>query len=83
MHDLVQTMKKAALEAVETKVPTEVCVGLVEQEEPLQLRLSQSLVLSKSHLTFLKGQASPEEGDKLVLLRFAGGQKYLILGCLQ
>jgi len=82
LHDLVQTIKKAALEAVETKEPTAVFIGTVEQEAPLRVRLNQRLILTDRRLIFLEGQERPGEDDKLALLRFAGGQKYLILGYL-
>ena len=83
LHDLLQTIKRAALEAVETGEPTAVFIGTVEEKAPLQVRLNQRLVLSERRLVRLNGQDQPEEGDKLALLRFAGGQNYLVLGCLQ
>ena len=83
MIELVQTIKKAAVEAVEAGVPAEPCIGTVDQEEPLMVRVNQRLQLPGRRLLFLAGQRVPEVGDRLALLRFAGGQKYLVLGWLR
>ena|GEM_PF-2512687 len=81
--ELVQTIKKAAVEAVEAGVPAAPCVGMVDQEDPLLVRVNQRLTLSGRRLLFLRGQETPRVGDRLALLRFAGGQKYLVLGWLR
>ena len=82
MNNLIQTIKKAAIEAVESEVPTAPFIGTVVTEEPLTVRLSQRLVLPGRRIIFLRGQPRPEAGDRLALLRFVGGQKYLVLGWL-
>ena len=81
--ELVQTIKKAAVEAVEASVPAAPCVGTVEQLDPLMVRVNQRLKLSGRRLLFLQGEEMPEVGDRLALLRFAGGQKYLVVGWLR
>ena len=83
MTELVQTIKKAAVEAVEAGVPAAPCVGTVLDDDPLTVRLNQRLTLPGRRLIFLAGQSAPEVGDRLALLRFAGGQKYLVLGWLR
>jgi len=83
MHDLVQTIKKAALDAVEAEMPAAPFVGIVEEEDPLELRLDQRLTIQGDRLIFQSGQEPPREGDRLALLRFAGGQRYLVLGRLR
>ena len=83
MIEFVQCIKRAAREAVEADVPAAPCVGTVVKEDPLTVRLSQRLSLSGRQLLFLEGQEELEEGDRLALLRFAGGQKYLVVGWLK
>ena len=80
LTDLVQTIKKAAIEAVEAGVPPAPFIGRVTRESPLRVRLNQRLTLSGERILFLRGQAPPELGDRLALLRFDGGQTYLVLG---
>ena len=82
MTDLIQTIKKAAIEAMEASEPTGLFVGRVESEEPLRVRLNQRLTLSEERILFLKDEDPPEEDDKLALLCFQGGQRYLVLGYL-
>ena len=82
MTELVQTIKRAAVEAVEAGVPAAPFVGTVVAREPLAVRLSQRLTLTERRLVFLAGQRRPGVDDRLALLRFAGGQKYLVLGWL-
>ena len=81
--ELVQTIKRAAIEAVEAEVPAVPCVGTVMTDNPLEIRLNQRLTLSGRQVLFLAGQRIPARGDRLALLRFAGGQKYLVLGWLR
>jgi len=80
--ELVQTIKKAAVEAVEAGAPAAPFVGTVIEDEPLTVRINQRLTLPRRRLLFLAGQRVPEVGDRLALLRFAGGQNYLVLGWL-
>ena len=82
MTELVQTIKKAAIEAVEAEVPAAPFVGTVVAEDPIAVRLSQRLTLPAARLMFLQGQGSLAVGDRLALLRFQGGQRYLVLGVL-
>jgi len=82
LTDLVQTIKKAAIEAVEAEEPAAPFIGTVTGESPLRVRLNQRLTVSGERILFLRGQAAPREGDRIALLRFGGGQTYLILGCL-
>ena len=82
LTELLQTIKRAAVEAVEAEVPAVPCIGTVARVSPLAVRLNQRLTLSGRRLLFLRGQREPEAGDRLALLRFPGGQRYLVLGWL-
>ena len=80
--ELVQSMKRAAIEAVEAEMPVAVFVGTVAEDAPLAVRLNQRLTLPERRLVLLRGQPRPVVGERLALLRFSGGQKYLVLGVL-
>ena len=83
MTELVQTIKRAAIEAVEAGVPAAPYIGTVIDDSPLTVRVNQRLILSERRLLLMAGQRELlEVGDSLALLRFAGGQKYLVLGWL-
>ena len=80
--DLVQSMKQAAIEAVEAGAPSAPFIGTVSSADPLRVRLNQRLTLAGEWLIFLRSQREPDVGDRLALLRFEGGQQYLVLGYL-
>jgi len=48
--DLAESMKIAALEAVDATKPVQICFGVVLKEDPLQIILDQKLILDKNHL---------------------------------
>ena len=79
----MQTIKRAAVEAVEADLPAAPFVGTVEEESPLLVRLDQRLVLPGQRLIFLEDIEPLKEGQRIALLRFAGGQRYLVLGKLE
>jgi len=81
--EFLQCVKRAAVEAVEAEVPAEPCLGTVVEEAPLAVRLNQRLTLGAERFLFLEGQKKPEKGERLALLRFAGGQSYLVVGWLK
>lgn len=82
MSDFLQAVKRAAVDAVLATQPSEPFVGTVSSVSPLRVRLNQRLVLEAGHLLCLSDIGDLGRGDTVALLRFAGGQKYLILGRL-
>lgn len=129
MPNLVELIKRAAVEAVAASSPCELVFGIVDSPEPLKIVVEQRLTLSEEHLilstlvqdfdvemtvehfteddAFLNtlhshsigGPASfdsthkheykgrkkwtvhlgLEAGEKVILMRMQGGQKYLVL----
>lgn len=92
---LLEVIKKAALAAVEAAMPMRVMFGKVTDTSPLTVRVGQKLPLSGDMLvvaagtTPLNGICSTcgkitvrdplKPGDKVILLRMQGGQKYILL----
>ncbi|WP_074142265.1 DUF2577 domain-containing protein [Clostridioides difficile] len=81
-QDLLQIIKKAAMDAVETSNPMRVAFGTIESISPLRVKIEQKLSIGEIFLiqtdTF-KRYTDKKIGDKLVLIRMQGGQQYLIL----
>jgi len=81
LSELLQAVKRAALDAVEATQPAAPFIGTVTSEQPLQIQLHQRLILENPHLVFLSAVSGTlETGDRVALLRFQGGQKFLVLG---
>lgn len=79
-------IKKAAIEAVEATLPPRVLFGKVSSTAPLTVRIDQKLSVSGDALVVTAGtryikdiQPGLQTGDKVVLLRMQGGQKYILL----
>lgn len=49
-NELVKAMKRAALDAMESTKPVNVCFGKVVSVSPLQINIEQKMILGKSQL---------------------------------
>lgn len=95
MFDLVEAVKQAALEAVESKDPMSFRFGNVVKASPLEVWIDQKLTIPESAL-ILTGMVSKitceakkigritldnslKVGDQVILIRVDGGQKYIVL----
>lgn len=76
---LLEIIKQAAIEAVNASNPVDYCFGKVVSTNPLKISLEQKITLGKNQLDFVFNPNSFENGDKVVLLKKQGGQKYLAL----
>lgn len=78
--ELLQTMKRAAVEAVAASQPVALCYGKVTSVEPLQIMADQKLPLEGEQLELLSAVRNGLQlGERVLLLRWQGGQKYLVL----
>ncbi len=91
---MLEAIKKAAKDAIEASAPVAVMFGTVTKTNPLEVNVDQRFTLDADVLvqtaatTELKMTIGSTEytvrpglqvGDRVVLLRIQGGQKYLIL----
>jgi hypothetical protein len=78
---LIQLIKQIAFEAVEASKPVVVVYGEVSSTAPLAIYLEQKLTLSDTFLILTDTIKTKTlvTGDKVVMLRMQGGQKYIIL----
>ncbi len=89
MYDFVQLIKQCAVEAVRAEKPVELLPGVVTQQEdlekdiPLQITLQQKAVIERDFLFDTPSAYGLKEGERLLLLRQGGGQRYLILDKLR
>lgn len=98
MSNIIEIIKKVALDAIEESNPCTVLYGTVTGINPLKINIEQRLTLDKDHLlltdnvkdydvdvTNIKGKQKVtihndlKIGEKVLLLRIQGGQKYLVL----
>ena len=78
MEELVNAIRQAAVESVEAQRPVILCYGLVENTDPLQIRMDQMMVLQREML-ILPADYVPQVGQCCLLLRVQGGQQYALL----
>jgi len=80
---LLRIIKKAAVEAVENSKPLAICGGIVIKEKPLEIKVAeQELILDSDFFIFVLGLGEMKKGDKLLLIRKQGGQKYYVINRL-
>lgn len=89
MSDILQAVKKAAVDAVNAQKPMELCFGTVVQEEdipenkPLLIKVEQKKPMTKAFFIDGKNLKGLKENQKLILLRVQGGQEYYILEVIE
>ncbi len=79
--ELVKLIKRAAVDAVEATKPVNLCFGMVESVGPLRISVEQRMTLSGAQLIMPGSVAALplSAGDKVILLRQQGGQKYFVI----
>ena len=71
--ELLQVMKRAAVEAVAAAQPVALCYGTVRSVEPLQIMADQKLPLEAEQLELLSAvRGGLQVGEKVLLLRWPG-----------
>lgn len=80
--ELMKIIKRAALDAVNASKPVEICFGKVTNTSALKILVDQKLLLSDKQVVITESIAESglAVGDKVVLLRQQGGQKYIVMG---
>ena len=81
-NDLLNIIKKVAIEAVEASKPTEICNGKVINTSPLRISVEQKMTLGIAQIVLPQSITKESElavSDEVVLIRQQGGQKYIVL----
>jgi hypothetical protein len=78
---LVQTFKKAAIEAVNEAQPMSCVFGLVTKNSPFNIQIDSKLNLTSTFLmlTETSKKIDYKIGDKVLLIKMQGGQKYIVI----
>lgn len=81
MPNLIQIIKKAAVEAVEASNPTKVLFGTVTNANQLAIKVEQKFTITKEFIVLTESvkKNSLSVGNKVVLLQEQGGQKFIVL----
>lgn len=76
---LIPLLKRVALEAVDASKPTVVLYGTVSGITPLTIYLEQKRTITRGFLVVTDKVKNLVVGDKVVMIRMQGGQKYIIM----
>ncbi|MCB6367337.1 DUF2577 domain-containing protein [Intestinibacillus massiliensis] len=79
-EQLLTLIKQAAVEAVQAAAPMEITFGTVQSVSPLKIKIGSKHTIDEDFL--IKTEASVDKlakGDKAVLLRMQGGQRFLFI----
>ncbi|WOO35411.1 DUF2577 domain-containing protein [Anaerocolumna sp. AGMB13020] len=76
---LIPLLKRVALEAVDASKPTVVLYGTVSGINPLTIYLEQKRTITRGFLVVTDKVKNLVVGDKVVMIRMQGGQKYIIM----
>lgn len=80
---LTAIIKRAAKEQAESAQPVAVLYGTVTGHAPLEVNVEQRFTLSADFIVVPEHVGDGlQAGDRVVLLRVAGGRQYIVLGRL-
>ena len=94
-NHLIRMIKQAAVEAVNAQKPFAFAVGKVRSVDPLEIELNQKITLTAQMLYLTSAVREFEEnnpytedlslraGERVMLLRCDGGQKFIVLDRLE
>lgn len=76
---LLEVLKKVALNTMEASQPADYVFGVVTQKTPLKIKVEQKMELSKAQLVLCERVTPLEKDDEVVLMKKKGGQQYLVI----
>lgn len=77
---MLETIKRISQATGEAGTPAAVMYAQVLQAAPLVVEVDSRYPLTAEFLVLLEGVPAPAVGDKLALLRNAGGKEFIVLG---
>lgn len=78
--NLIQLIKRIALEAVTASKPCDVLIGNVKSVSPLNIAISQKMVLDKDFLIISDTVKEKIKKDAAVIvIRRSGGQQFVVI----
>ena len=83
-ENLVQLIKKIALDAVNTSKPCNTIVGKVQKLSPINVSVGQKIILDEDFLDVTStAKENMREGSRVLIIRQAGGQRYVVIDVLE
>lgn len=78
---LLKLIKIAAMDAYKASKPCDVVIGTIASISPVKVRLNQKATLASDFISMTQAakNASLRKGDKVLMMRQNGGQKYYII----
>ncbi|WP_025026331.1 DUF2577 domain-containing protein [Caldalkalibacillus mannanilyticus] len=91
---MLQAIKQAAMDALEASNPVAILFGTITKNHPLEVNVDQRFTLTEDFLILTEAtkevkvniggteytlREGIKSGDKVLLLRMQGGQKFLLL----
>lgn len=80
---MVEAIKKIVQAQGNTTPPCTFLFGTVVAAEPLSVQVDNRFIIGREALIIMKSSGGFSVGDKAVLLREHGGQRFLILGVVE
>lgn len=78
---MLDIIKQAALDVIETSKPVAIQFGTVSTISPLEISVDQRLILTEAFLIVPESIVTVglNQGDGVLLLRVQGGQQFVVL----
>lgn len=81
--NLVTLIKRIAIDAINASKPCNTVVGKVQTTSPISISVGQKLVLDEDFLDVTSiANENMKEGSKVLMIRQAGGQHYVVIDTL-
>lgn len=80
--NLIEIIKRAALDAVTASKPTDVVEGVITSVSPLRIQVSQMQILDNTFLIVMDSVKSLKYGERVAMIRTQGGQRFYVIGRL-
>lgn len=78
--NLIQLIKRIALEAVTASKPCDILIGNVKSVSPLNIAISQKMVLDEDFLTVSDAAKEKVKKDAaVIMIRRSGGQQFVVI----
>lgn len=78
-NNIIEVIKKAAVDAINAAVPCDVCFGTITGTSPFKVFVEQKMTLGTNQLILTDTAANCNSGDRVLLIRMSGGQKYIVI----
>ncbi len=84
MANIIDLIKKIAYDVVENSVTSDFCYGYILSLSPLKIQINEKIILNSNNMVIVKNALyNAKKGNKVILGKFKGGQKYVVIGLME